>query len=57
MSEREQLDKLSDHELVEFWSKLQAPEIRGTDKQRWFARIVNFLLTERGVPHEVGKAA
>ena len=55
-SEREQLDAMTDFELVAYWNILQTPGIKADDgKTERHKPIVDALLTERKIPHEKGK--
>ncbi len=57
LTEREQLDAMSNTELVAYWNTMQAPGLKidpdGKDERH--IPIVNALLTERNIPHEKGK--
>ena len=56
MNEREELDKLTDIELVAYWNILNTPGSKVDDgKTRRQTPIVSELLTERNIPHEKGK--
>lgn len=56
MNEREELNALSDTELVAYWNILQTPGIKVDDgKTERHISIVSGLLTERNIPHEKGK--
>lgn len=55
-TEREQLDDMSDHELASYWNVMQCPCIRGSlEKHNRHLAIVGDLLTDRSIPHELGK--
>lgn len=57
--ERTQLNEMTDHELASYWNILQFPCLRvgtqATNKHDNHVTIVDSLLNERGIPHEVGK--
>ena len=54
MSDRDQLNTMSDRELAAYWNIMQFPglEIGGTYAAH--RPIVSALLTERGIPHQAG---
>ena len=56
-TERDQLDEMSDGELVSYWNILQTPCLKidpDGDIER-HAAIADELLDERGILHETGK--
>lgn len=60
MNESEQLDKMSDGELVAYWNVLQMgqrmiQDAEAKNKTERHLPIVSELLAERNIPHEQGK--
>lgn len=56
MNEKEELDKLTDIELVAYWNILQTPGIKVDDgKTERHIPIVSKLLDERNIPYKTGK--
>lgn len=57
--EKTELDEMTDYELINYWNMLQFPCLRigaqATNERERHVVIVNSLLNERGISHEVGK--
>jgi phosphopentomutase len=54
MTDREQVESMTDRQLVAFWNVLQF-DARFGHRDIYKETLVSVTLSERGIPHEVGK--
>jgi hypothetical protein len=54
MTDQDQVESMTDRELVAFWNILQF-SARFGNRDIYKETLVSMTLNERGIPHEIGK--